>query len=167
MTTPNAKPIETATATATNPEKGAMSVREAGRKGGLVTKARYGEEGYYEALARKGGLKSGKSKHHRLRCPGCGYTFMNADSRGAVPCPRECGYNGSCVRITNDGHPKNNRLAPTTNWTMEVWKANGHVVKQIHITPERVTVYLDKDASRPVIFKRPPGGPKNIEYEYE
>jgi general stress protein YciG len=38
------------------PEKGSMSVREAGRKGGNTTKARYGEE-YYEAIGKKGGQK--------------------------------------------------------------------------------------------------------------
>jgi general stress protein YciG len=35
------------------PDKGAMTVREAGRKGGRATKARHGPE-FYEAIGRKG-----------------------------------------------------------------------------------------------------------------
>lgn len=37
-------------------KKGNMTVKEAGRKGGNTTKARYGE-GYYEAIGKKGGQK--------------------------------------------------------------------------------------------------------------
>jgi general stress protein YciG len=36
--------------------KGAMSVREAGRKGGELTKARYGKD-YYSEIGKKGGAK--------------------------------------------------------------------------------------------------------------
>ena len=36
------------------PDKGGMTVREAGRKGGKATKARHGPE-FYETIGRKGG----------------------------------------------------------------------------------------------------------------
>ena len=36
------------------PEKGVMTVREAGRKGGRTTKARHGPE-FYEQIGKKGG----------------------------------------------------------------------------------------------------------------
>jgi len=36
------------------PEKGTMTVKEAGRKGGRQTKARYGAE-FYQSIGKKGG----------------------------------------------------------------------------------------------------------------
>ncbi len=42
-------------------EKGAMTVREAGRKGGRTTKARHGD-GFYKAIGRKGG-ETTKQRH--------------------------------------------------------------------------------------------------------
>jgi len=40
-------------------EKGAMSVSEAGRKGGLSTRERYGPE-FYEEIGKKGGQVGGR-----------------------------------------------------------------------------------------------------------
>jgi general stress protein YciG len=42
-------------------EKGAMTVREAGRKGGRTTKARHGPE-FYQAIGKKGG-ETTKERH--------------------------------------------------------------------------------------------------------
>lgn len=42
-------------------EKGAMTVREAGRKGGRATKARHGPE-FYQSIGRKGG-ETTKERH--------------------------------------------------------------------------------------------------------
>ena len=42
-------------------DKGAMTVQEAGRKGGRSTKARHGPE-FYQAIGRKGGLAT-KARH--------------------------------------------------------------------------------------------------------
>jgi general stress protein YciG len=42
-------------------EKGAMTVREAGRKGGRTTKARHGD-GFYKSIGRKGG-ETTKQRH--------------------------------------------------------------------------------------------------------
>ena len=42
-------------------EKGVMTVREAGRKGGRTTKSRHGPE-FYEAIGRKGG-ETTKKRH--------------------------------------------------------------------------------------------------------
>ena len=43
------------------PEKGAMTVRDAGRKGGATTKKRHGPE-FYRAIGRKGG-ETTKKRH--------------------------------------------------------------------------------------------------------
>jgi len=43
------------------PDRGAMTVREAGRKGGRTTKQRHGPE-FYEAIGRKGG-ETTKKRH--------------------------------------------------------------------------------------------------------
>jgi len=43
------------------PEKGAMTVKEAGRKGGRTTKARHGDE-FYKDIGRKGGEMT-KQRH--------------------------------------------------------------------------------------------------------
>lgn len=40
----------------TEENKGSITVKEAGRRGGNTTKARYGP-GYYEAIGKKGGQK--------------------------------------------------------------------------------------------------------------
>ncbi|WP_174589901.1 hypothetical protein [Methanocella conradii] len=45
-------------------EKGAMTVREAGHKGGEKTKERYGE-GFYEEIGRKGGKIGGETTKER------------------------------------------------------------------------------------------------------
>ncbi|AFD00932.1 hypothetical protein Mtc_2197 [Methanocella conradii HZ254] len=45
-------------------EKGAMTVREAGHKGGEKTKERYGEE-FYEEIGRKGGKIGGETTKER------------------------------------------------------------------------------------------------------
>ena len=42
-------------------DRGAMTVREAGRKGGRATKARHGPE-FYESIGRKGG-ETTKKRH--------------------------------------------------------------------------------------------------------
>ncbi len=43
------------------PQKGEMTVRDAGRKGGRVTKARHGPK-FYETIGRKGG-ETTKKRH--------------------------------------------------------------------------------------------------------
>jgi general stress protein YciG len=43
------------------PERGGMTVREAGRKGGRATKSRHGPE-FYQTIGRKGG-ETTKSRH--------------------------------------------------------------------------------------------------------
>ena len=43
------------------PDKGDMTVREAGRKGGRTTRERHGHE-FYEAIGRKGG-RTTKERH--------------------------------------------------------------------------------------------------------
>ena len=43
------------------PEKGAMTVKEAGRKGGRATKARHGDD-FYKVIGRKGG-ETTKERH--------------------------------------------------------------------------------------------------------
>jgi general stress protein YciG len=43
-----------------NKGKGAMTVREAGQKGGETTKERYGEE-FYEQIGRRGGKIGGET----------------------------------------------------------------------------------------------------------
>ncbi len=45
------------------PEKGAMTVKEAGRKGGRQTKSRYGPE-FYQSIGKKGGTTT-KQRHGR------------------------------------------------------------------------------------------------------
>lgn len=45
------------------PDKGAMTVKEAGRKGGRQTKARYGGE-FYQSIGKKGG-ETTKQRHGR------------------------------------------------------------------------------------------------------
>lgn len=40
--------------------KGAMSVKEAGKKGGEMTRSRYAGEGFYEKIGKKGGDIGGK-----------------------------------------------------------------------------------------------------------
>ena len=44
--------------------KGAMTVKEAGHKGGEMTKERYGE-GFYEEIGRKGGKIGGETTKER------------------------------------------------------------------------------------------------------
>lgn len=45
-------------------DKGSMTVREAGHKGGATTKQRYGGE-FYEAIGRKGGKIGGETTKER------------------------------------------------------------------------------------------------------
>jgi general stress protein YciG len=45
-------------------DKGAMTVREAGQKGGETTRQRYGE-GFYEEIGRKGGKLGGETTKER------------------------------------------------------------------------------------------------------
>jgi general stress protein YciG len=47
-----------------NKGKGAMTVREAGQKGGETTKERYGEE-FYEQIGRRGGKIGGETTKER------------------------------------------------------------------------------------------------------
>ena len=46
-------------------EKGAMTVRDAGRKGGRTTKTRHGPE-FYRAIGRKGGETTKKRHGHEF-----------------------------------------------------------------------------------------------------
>ncbi|MCD1294970.1 hypothetical protein CUJ83_08160 [Methanocella sp. CWC-04] len=48
----------------TDKQKGAMTVREAGHKGGETTKSRYGEK-FYEEIGRKGGKIGGETTKER------------------------------------------------------------------------------------------------------
>jgi len=50
---------------AVNP-KGEMTVEEAGRKGGLTVRNKYGHE-FYEEIGRKGGEIGGPKGGHRVR----------------------------------------------------------------------------------------------------
>ena len=45
-------------------DRGAMTVREAGHKGGETTRERYGE-GFYEQIGRKGGKRGGETTKER------------------------------------------------------------------------------------------------------
>jgi general stress protein YciG len=46
-------------------EKGTMSVREAGRRGGRTTKARHGD-GFYRAIGHKGGTTTSQRMGHEF-----------------------------------------------------------------------------------------------------
>lgn len=49
-------------------QKGKMTVQEAGRKGGLTVKQRYGHE-FYEEIGKKGGKKGGLAVRQKYGSP--------------------------------------------------------------------------------------------------